>query len=151
MPAASLGSSRIEATVRLAGMPAASRVAQPSGAKGGGADGGGADGGGGGDGGADGGGNAGGSGKRQQTSDQPWPSRLYTSALAAPPAHEFGSPAVGAGVAHAGHGTSLQGPHAPPRLGRQHPVAHMPMHVSSIVAVLHATPLARQRGKSSIV
>ena len=46
MPAASLGSSRIEATVRLAGMPAASRVAQPSGAKGGGADGGGADGGG---------------------------------------------------------------------------------------------------------
>ena len=38
MPAASLGSSRIEATVRLAGMPAASRVAQPSGAKGGGAD-----------------------------------------------------------------------------------------------------------------
>ena len=103
-------------------------------------------------GGADGGGNAGGSGKRQQTSDQPWPSRLYTSALAAPPAHEFGSPAVGAGVAHAGHGTSLQGPHAPPRLGRQQPpVAHMPMHVSSIVAVLHATPLARQRGKSSIV
>ena len=149
-------------------MPAASRSAQFSGAcggngKGGGGEGGGGEGGGlggvGGKGGGEGSGDAGSgggfdgdSGVRQQTSTAANPVRLYTIAFCAPPSHEVGSPRVGARVEHGGHGSRSSlgavshGPHAPPRMGRQHELRHMPAHVLPMLLVTHARLLSMQRG-----